>query len=95
MPNMDAPSGPGNRSWVSITVVTTTLSMAFTAVCLRFYTRGVLLKQLGIDDYVMLVALVSALLDMLKAYDLILASPSQLLVASLLLQVRDQDNFKT
>ena len=63
---MDAPSGPGNRSWVSITVVTTTLSMAFTAVCLRFYTRGFLIKQLGMDDYAMLVALVSVLLDMFE-----------------------------
>lgn len=47
-----------NKAWVSLTTVIILGILAIFVVALRFYTRTVLAKTVGIDDYTVLVALV-------------------------------------
>jgi hypothetical protein len=47
-----------NRAHVLVGVVVTLLSVATLSVGLRIYTRACLLKQVGVDDYLSLLALV-------------------------------------
>ena len=47
-----------NISWLALLIVILVLSLATIIVGLRFYTRVVLLKQLGLDDYFVLLTLV-------------------------------------
>lgn len=58
--SMDSPALPHNdRAPVLIGAVCLVLSVATIAVGLRVYTRSRVLKQLGVDDYLVLVAWVS------------------------------------
>lgn len=50
-----------NIAWLALLIVILVLSLATIIVGLRFYTRIVLLKQLGLDDYFVLLTLVRRL----------------------------------
>ena len=50
-----------SRAHIPIIVVTMVLFLASTAVGLRSYTRAVLIRQFGMDDYAAIVALVLAM----------------------------------
>lgn len=62
MDSMSTSVDPGlaaqNIAWLALLIVILVLSLATIIVGLRFYTRIVLLKQLGLDDYFVLVTLV-------------------------------------
>ncbi|KAH6853957.1 hypothetical protein B0I37DRAFT_410081 [Chaetomium sp. MPI-CAGE-AT-0009] len=45
------PSYYADRSWVPIVVVTSTLTIATTCVCLRTYTRAAIIRRFGPDDW--------------------------------------------
>jgi hypothetical protein len=65
---MDLPVDPStlshdNRAHVLVSVVVGLLGITTLTVGLRFYTRLCLLKQVGVDDYLSLLALVSPLLS--------------------------------
>lgn len=47
-----------NTAWVALTTVVLLSTLAVASVALRLYTRIVLVKSLGIDDYTVLIALV-------------------------------------
>lgn len=47
-----------SQAWVTITVTTVATAVALTVACLRFFTRAVLIKQFGSDDWAALVAMV-------------------------------------
>lgn len=47
-----------NIAWLALLIIILVLSLATIIVGLRFYTRIVLLKQLGLDDYFVLLTLV-------------------------------------
>lgn len=47
-----------NIAWLALLIIILVLSLATITVGLRFYTRIVLLKQLGLDDYFVLLTLV-------------------------------------
>ncbi|RYP39580.1 hypothetical protein DL767_002128 [Monosporascus sp. MG133] len=53
---MDPEAVNESKAWVTITVVSTTLSIALGALGLRVFTRSVLVKQFGADDWAALVA---------------------------------------
>ncbi|RYP88500.1 hypothetical protein DL769_000267 [Monosporascus sp. CRB-8-3] len=53
---MDPESVNESKAWVTITVVSTTLSIALATLGLRVFTRSVLIKQFGADDWAALVA---------------------------------------
>ncbi|RYP53581.1 hypothetical protein DL768_001445 [Monosporascus sp. mg162] len=53
---MDPEAVDESKAWVTITVVSTTLGIALTALGLRVFTRSVLVKQFGVDDWAALVA---------------------------------------
>ncbi|POS72992.1 hypothetical protein DHEL01_v208616 [Diaporthe helianthi] len=50
-----------NISWVALLIIILVLSLTTIIVALRFYTRVVLLKQLGLDDYFVLLTLAFAI----------------------------------
>jgi hypothetical protein len=50
-----------SQAGVPIAVVSVVLTIAFTAVCLRTYTRAVMIRQFGADDWAAVVALVLAM----------------------------------
>jgi len=50
-----------SRSGVAIAAVSACLSVAFTAVALRVYTRAVMIRQFGADDWAAVVAYLLAL----------------------------------
>ena len=62
MDSTSTPVDPGlaaqNISWLALLIIILVLSLATIIVGLRFYTRVVLLKQLGLDDYFVLLTLV-------------------------------------
>lgn len=62
MDSTSTPVDPGleaqNIAWLALLIVILVLSLATITVGLRFYTRIVLLKQLGLDDYFVLLTLV-------------------------------------
>ncbi|KAH6650542.1 hypothetical protein F5144DRAFT_588997 [Chaetomium tenue] len=47
-----------DRSWVPITVVTTTLTIATICVCLRIYARAFIIRRFGVDDWAAVIAIV-------------------------------------
>lgn len=47
-----------DRSWVPITVVTATLSIATFCVCLRIYVRAFIIRRFGVDDWAAVIAIV-------------------------------------
>lgn len=49
-----------NQAYILISVAATVLSIASLSAALRIYTRACLLKQVGADDYLALLALVSS-----------------------------------
>lgn len=49
---------PNSRASIVVGIATFLMTGATTAVALRFYTRKVILNQLGIDDWLSLSALV-------------------------------------
>ncbi|KAG8163339.1 hypothetical protein KVR01_006636 [Diaporthe batatas] len=61
MDTTSTPVDPGlaaqNISWLALLIIILVLSLATIIVGLRFYTRVVLLKQLGLDDYFVLLTL--------------------------------------
>ncbi|KAG6368121.1 hypothetical protein INS49_002322 [Diaporthe citri] len=61
MDSTSTPVDPGlaaqNIAWLSLLIIILVLSLATITVGLRFYTRIVLLKQLGLDDYFVLLTL--------------------------------------
>ncbi|RYO99942.1 hypothetical protein DL764_006651 [Monosporascus ibericus] len=50
------PEAAESKAWVTIAVVSTTLSIALVALGLRVFTRSILVKQFGADDWAALVA---------------------------------------
>lgn len=61
---VEAPLDPAmleSRAHIPITVVTVVLALASTAVGLRSYTRAVVIRQFGMDDWAAIVALVLAM----------------------------------
>ncbi len=55
---MDPSLNNESRAGVPIAVVTVTLTIATTAVCLRTVTRAFVIHQFGMDDWAAIVALV-------------------------------------
>ncbi|RYP93297.1 hypothetical protein DL770_000586 [Monosporascus sp. CRB-9-2] len=53
---MDSEAVNESKAWVTIAVVSTTLSIALAALGLRVFTRSVLVKQFGADDWAALAA---------------------------------------
>lgn len=54
-------STPRGRSALAVSIVFTSLATAL--VLVRIYTRAVLVKQMGADDYAILIALVRGFAD--------------------------------
>ncbi|KAH9897266.1 hypothetical protein F4778DRAFT_793852 [Xylariomycetidae sp. FL2044] len=61
-PSLDTSTLPhDNKANILVGVVCLVCSIATVAVGLRFYTRGIIIKQIGADDYLVLVAMLLAL----------------------------------